>query len=70
MKQRGNLKMANKEMEHAIFVELSVFDDFKEFFIAVSALKEALKEDEEGDTDEALPLYLMAIETGLKAVCI
>lgn len=33
-------------------------------------LKEALKEDEEGDTDEALPLYLMAIETGLKAVCI
>nr|XP_027199155.1 calpain-7-like [Dermatophagoides pteronyssinus] len=30
-------------------------------------LKEALNEDEEGDTDEALPLYLMAIETGLKA---
>lgn len=31
-------------------------------------LKEALNEDEEGDTDEALPLYLMAVETGLKAV--
>ncbi|KPM11093.1 calpain-7-like protein [Sarcoptes scabiei] len=30
-------------------------------------LKEALDEDEEGDTDEALPLYLEAIETGLKA---
>lgn len=32
-------------------------------------LKEALDEDEEGDTHEALPLYLLAIETGLKAVC-
>lgn len=31
-------------------------------------LKEALDEDEEGDMDEALPLYLEAIETGLKAV--
>lgn len=33
-------------MEHAIFVELSVFDDFQRiFFIAVSALK-ALKEED------------------------
>lgn len=32
-------------------------------------LREALDQDEEGDVADALPLYLEAVETGLKIVC-
>ena len=62
--------MANKELEHAIFVELSVFDDFKEFFIAVSTLKEALKEEDLKDLGKVVSNDLFVKRFGERATTI